>query len=106
LVAAYNFRRLLAWLRFLLLRLIALGPNSPAQVGLKPSSSRTTEADSIDFNTRSNWKPSGAADGVDDVADCVGEVIAVPLLDVADDELDGGTPFELALDLRRDVPRT
>jgi hypothetical protein len=39
----------------------------------------------------------------DDVADCVGEVIAVAFLEVADDGLDGGTPFELALVLRRDV---
>jgi hypothetical protein len=41
--AGYNFRRLLAWLRFLLFRiLIALGPSSPVQIGMKPRSSRTT----------------------------------------------------------------
>jgi hypothetical protein len=40
--AGYNFRRPLAWLRFLLLRiLIALGLAVP-QIGLKTGSSRTT----------------------------------------------------------------
>jgi len=36
------------------------------------------------------------------LADCVGEVIAVAFVE-ADDGLDGGRPFELARDLRRDV---
>ena len=40
------------------------------------------------------------------VAACVGEVIAahtVMLLAMADDRLNGGTPFELALDRRREA---
>ena len=39
-------------------------------------------------------------------AACVGEVIAahaVMFFEMADDGLNGGTPFELALDLRRDA---
>ena len=48
-------------------------------------------------------KASGE-DGVDGVAAGVGKVIAahaVVFLEVADDGLDGGPSFELALDLRR-----
>ena len=44
--------------------------------------------------------------GVDGVAAGIGKVIAahaVMLLEMADDGLNGGTPFELALDLRRDA---
>jgi hypothetical protein len=48
----------------------------------------------------------GGEHGVDGVAACVGEVIAayaVMFLEMADDGLNAGTPFELALDLRRDA---
>ena len=48
----------------------------------------------------------GGEHGVDGVAAGVGKVIAahaVMLLEMADDRLNGGTPFELALDLRRDA---
>ena len=50
-------------------------------------------------------KASGE-DGVDGVAAGVGKVIAahaVVFLEVADDGLDGGPPFEFALDLRREA---
>jgi hypothetical protein len=41
--AGYNFRRLLAWLKLLLLRiLIALGLAAQLKIALKPSSSQTT----------------------------------------------------------------
>ena len=42
----------------------------------------------------------GGEHGIDGVAACVGEVIAthaVMFLEMADDGLNGGTPFELAL---------
>src|SRR5262249_21656089 len=48
----------------------------------------------------------GGEHGVDGVAAGVGEVIAahaVMFLEMADDGLNGGPPFELALDLRRDA---
>ena len=48
----------------------------------------------------------GGEHGVDGVAVGVGKVIAahaVMFLEMTDDRLDGGTPFELALDLRRDA---
>ena len=48
----------------------------------------------------------GGEHGVDGVAAGMGEVIAahvVVLLEVADDGLDGGPPFEFALDLRREA---
>jgi hypothetical protein len=44
--------------------------------------------------------------GIGGVAACMGEVIAahaVMFFEMADDGLNGGTPFELALDLRRDA---
>ena len=43
--AGYNFRRLLAWLKLLLLRiLIALGLAAQLKIALKPSSSQTTKS--------------------------------------------------------------
>ena len=48
----------------------------------------------------------GGEHGVDGIAAGMGKVIlahAVVFLEVADDELDGGPPFEFALDLRRDA---
>src|SRR5207249_5474265 len=47
----------------------------------------------------------GGEHGVDGIAAGMGKVIsahAVVFLEVADDGLDGGPPFEFALDLRRD----
>jgi hypothetical protein len=44
---------------------------------------------------------SSGEHGIDSVTAGVGEVIAALMfLEVADDRLDGNTPFELALDLR------
>ena len=48
----------------------------------------------------------GGEHGVDGVAAGVGEVVAthaMMFLEMADDGLNGGTPFELALDLRREA---
>jgi hypothetical protein len=48
----------------------------------------------------------GGEHGVDGIAAGMGKVIwahAVVFLEVADDGLDGGPPFEFALDLRRDA---
>jgi hypothetical protein len=50
----------------------------------------------------------GGEHGIGGVAACVGEVIAAHaamFFEMADDGLNGGTPFELALDLRRDAAR-
>jgi hypothetical protein len=50
--------------------------------------------------------PGGGEHGIDGIAAGMGEVIAthaVVFLEVADDGLDRSPPFELALDLRREV---
>jgi hypothetical protein len=49
--AGYNFRRLLAWLKLLLLRiLIALGLAAQLKIALKPSSSQTTVESGVSRN--------------------------------------------------------
>jgi hypothetical protein len=56
--AGYNFRRLLAWLKLFLLRILIAGLSRPAQIALKPSSSQTTDSSELVSNKSAVMYPA------------------------------------------------